>query len=92
MFGIPPRLPAALVIATLLASAALAAAHNNTPGSPPKPSSYAPHLSTSHVYGAPIDPPAVRRGRSRHHVQPVKKSPERPTLGTLNMTPHVSTR
>jgi hypothetical protein len=92
MFGISPRRAAVLVVAILSTTVAFAAPVSNAPGSPPKPTSYAPHHSASHVYGTPIDPPAVRRGKSRHHVQPAKKAPERPTLGTLNMTPRLTTR
>jgi len=91
MFRTQLRVAAAIVVASLSVGTTLAANVGNPAGAPPKPSSYAPHHSTGHVYGAPIDPPAVRYGRSRHHVaQVAKKAPQRATLGTLNMTPHVT--
>jgi len=91
-FSITPRLAASLVIAALLASAPLAIAGPPSPGSIPKPSSYAPHHSTSHVYGDPIDPPVVHRGKWRHHVQAPKKTSSAPSLSSLNMTPHVTAK
>jgi hypothetical protein len=91
-FSITPRLAAPFVAAAMLASVPLAIAGAPSPGSIPKPSSYAPHHSAYHVYGEPIDPPVVHRGKWRHHVQAAKKTSPAPSLSTLNMTPHVTAK
>ena len=75
--GAMPALAACALVLAALAVAGTALADPQTPEKP-KPSSFAPHHTRSHVYGAPIQKPLVHKRKKRKApatpapVEPIK--------------------
>ncbi len=62
--------------AALQAVPGASAATDSASAAPPKPSSFAPHHTRSHVYGAPVSKPILHKRRKR--TPPAAPAPARP--------------